>query len=43
MGFKDFIFYDDDKENIRIANSIGKEIKGVTIKTKHVTPEWIKH
>jgi len=43
MGFKDFIFYDDDKENIRIADSIGKEIKGVTIKTKHVTPEWIKH
>lgn len=40
MGFKDFIFYDDDKENIRLANSVGKEIKGVTIKTKHVTPTW---
>lgn len=40
MGFKDFIFYDDDKENIRIANSIAKEIRGIKIKTKHVTPEW---
>lgn len=40
VGFKDFIFYDDDLENIRLANSIAKEIKGVTIKTKHVDPEW---
>jgi hypothetical protein len=42
MGFKDFIFYDDDKENIRIADTVSKEIKGVRIKTKHVTPEWLK-
>lgn len=40
MGFKDFIFYDDDRENIRIAKSIANEIKGVKIKTRHVTPEW---
>lgn len=40
MGFKDFVFYDDDRENIRIAESIAKEIKGVKIKTKHITPEW---
>ena len=40
MGFKDFVFYDDDQENIRLANSIAKEIKGVTIKTKLVKPEW---
>jgi len=41
MGFKDFIFYDDDKENIRIADTVAKEIKGVRIKTKQVTPEWL--
>jgi hypothetical protein len=40
IGFKDFIFYDDDLENIRLANSLGNEIKGVKIKTKHVDPEW---
>lgn len=40
MGFKDFIFYDDDVENIKIANSISKEIQGVKIKTKHVKPTW---
>lgn len=42
MGFKDFIFYDDDLENIKLANSINKEIRGVNIKTKHVKPEWKK-
>ena len=41
IGFKDFIFYDDDLENIRLANSLGNEIKGIKIKTKHVDPEWI--
>jgi hypothetical protein len=40
IGFNDFIFYDDDKENINIANSLGKEIQGVSIKTRHVKPEW---
>jgi hypothetical protein len=40
IGFKDFIFYDDDLENIKLANSLAKEISGVTIKTKHVDPEW---
>jgi hypothetical protein len=40
VGFKDFIFYDDDLENIRLANSIGNEIKGIKIKTKHVDSEW---
>jgi hypothetical protein len=42
MGFKDFIFYDDDLENIKLANSINKEIQGVNIKTKLVKPEWKK-
>jgi hypothetical protein len=40
IGFRDFIFYDDDLENIRLANSINKEIEGIQIKTKHVKPEW---
>lgn len=40
IGFRDFIFYDDDKENIKIADSLGKEIKGIKIKTRHVNPDW---
>jgi hypothetical protein len=40
MGFRDFIFYDDDKENIRIANDLGNEIEGIRIKTKLVKPTW---
>ena len=40
IGFRDFIFYDDDLENIKIANSLNKEIEGIRIKTKHVKPEW---
>ena len=40
MGFRDFIFYDDDKENIRIADELGKEIEGIRIKTKLVKPTW---
>ena len=39
MGFKDFIFYDDDKANIKIAKSL-KDIQGVTIKTTLVKPTW---
>jgi len=40
MGFRDFIFYDDDKENIRIANELDKEIEGIRIKSKQVKPTW---
>jgi hypothetical protein len=40
IGFRDFIFYDDDMENIKLANSLNTEIKGIKIKTKHVKPEW---
>jgi hypothetical protein len=40
MGFRDFIFYDDDLENIRLANSLNKEIKGIKINTKHVDAKW---
>jgi hypothetical protein len=40
IGFRDFIFYDDDLENIKLANSLSKEIEGIKIRTKHVKPEW---
>lgn len=40
IGFRDFIFYDDDKENIRIANDLDREIEGIRIKTKQVKPTW---
>jgi hypothetical protein len=42
MGFRDFIFYDDDQENIKIANRLGSEIEGIRIKTKLVKPTWKK-
>jgi hypothetical protein len=40
MGFRDFTFYDDDAENIRIAKELDGEIEGIHIKTKHVTVRW---
>lgn len=40
MGFRDFIFYDDDKENIKIANELGDQVEGIRIKTKLVKPTW---
>jgi hypothetical protein len=40
IGFRDFIFYDDDRENIKIADALGKEIKGISIKTRLVNSDW---
>jgi hypothetical protein len=40
MGFRFFTFYDDDKENIKIADKLGEEIEGIIIKTKLVKPTW---
>lgn len=42
QGFRDFIFYDDDKENLRIADSLNGEIEGIRVKTKLVKPTWKK-
>lgn len=42
VGFRDFIFYDDDQANLRIANSLNNEIDGIRIKTKLVKPTWKK-
>lgn len=40
MGFRDFIFYDDSKENLRAAEDLDSKIDGIRIKTKLVKPEW---
>jgi len=40
IGFRDFTFYDDDAENIRIAKELDGEIEGIHIKTKHVKVKW---
>lgn len=40
MGFRYFTFYDDDRENIRIADKLGDEIEGIIVKTKLVKPTW---
>jgi hypothetical protein len=40
IGFRDFTFYDDDAENIRIAKELDGEIEGINIKTKHVKVRW---
>ena len=40
MGFNDFTFFDDDRENINIANSLNKEI-GIKMKAKLIKQKWI--
>lgn len=40
MGFTDFRFFDDAKENIDIANKFAKENKGVTMKAKLIDSKW---
>jgi len=40
IGFRDFVFYDDDKENLKIADSLNREIEGIRVKTKLVIPTW---
>jgi|TARA_R110000787_G_scaffold74993_3_gene166376 hypothetical protein len=40
MGFNDFTFFDDDRENINIANSLNKE-PGIKMKAKLIKQKWI--
>ena len=40
MGFNNFTFFDDDRENINIANSLNKE-PGITMKAKLIKQKWI--
>jgi len=40
MGFNNFTFFDDDRENINIANSLNRE-PGITMKAKLIKQKWI--
>jgi len=41
MGFKNFQFFDDDRENIKIANSLNKELPKVKMKATLIKQKWI--
>jgi hypothetical protein len=40
MGFTNFTFFDDDRENINLANSLNKE-PGIKMKAKLIKQKWI--
>ena len=40
MGFNNFTFFDDDRENINLANSLNKE-PGIKMKAKLIKQKWI--
>mgnify|MGYP001175016125 FL=1 len=40
MGFNNFTFFDDDRENINLANSLNKE-DGIQMKAKLIKQKWI--
>ena len=40
MGFNNFTFFDDDRENIDLANSLNKE-PGIQMKAKLIKQKWI--
>ena len=41
MGFNDFTFFDDDKENIRLAQELDKNNPDINLKTKLIKQKWI--
>jgi hypothetical protein len=41
MGFTDFEFFDDDRENIKLANSLNKELPNVKMKATLIKQKWI--
>ena len=41
MGFRNFQFFDDDRENIKIANSLNKELPEVKMKATLIKQKWI--
>ena len=41
LGFNDFTFFDDDKENIELAKELAKEDPNVTMKTRLIRQRWI--
>ena len=41
MGFRDFTFFDDDKENIKLAQELDKSNKDIKLKTRLIKQKWI--
>lgn len=41
LGFNDFTFFDDDKENIKLAKELDKETPNIRIKTTLIKQRWI--
>ena len=41
MGFNDFTFFDDDKENIKLAKELSKEDPSIKMKTRLIRQRWI--
>jgi hypothetical protein len=41
MGFRNFQFFDDDRENIKIANTLNKELPEVKMKATLIKQKWI--
>ena len=41
MGYTNFEFFDDDKENIKLANSLNKELPDVKMKATLIKQKWI--
>jgi hypothetical protein len=41
MGFNDITFFDDDKENIKLANELDKENPDIKLKTRWIKNKWI--
>lgn len=41
MGFRNFEFFDDDRENIKIANSLNKDLPEIKMKATLIKQKWI--
>lgn len=41
LGFNDFRFFDDSKENIDFANQLAKEYPNIKMDAKHIKQKWI--
>lgn len=41
LGFNDFKFFDDSKENIDFANDLAKENPDIKMDAKHIKQQWI--
>ena len=41
MGFVNFEFFDDDKDNIKLANSLNRELPNIKMKATLIKQKWI--